>query len=95
MDINEHKVEMYGTVRCPYCLFARRFLDEKGVGYTEFLIDNESHLRDEMISRSNRTSVPQIFIDGVHVGGFDDMAELDLQGGLDLLLGATQKDADS
>ncbi len=85
-----NKVEMYCTARCPYCVFARQFLDKKGVGYTEFLIDNKSHLRDEMISRSSRTSVPQIFIDGVHVGGFDDMAELDSHGGLDSLLGLSQ-----
>lgn len=79
-------VEMYGTVHCPYCRLARQFLDKKGVKYTEFLIDRHRQLRDEMEQRSRRTSVPQIFIDGEHIGGFEDLAELDIDGELDELL---------
>lgn len=80
------KVEMYSTVHCPYCRLARQFLDKKGVEYIEFLIDKERHLRQEMEDRSKRTSVPQIFINGEHVGGFEDLAELDIDGELDALL---------
>ncbi|NOX43860.1 MAG: glutaredoxin 3 [Gammaproteobacteria bacterium] len=88
------KVEIYSTARCPYCQLARQFLDKKGIQYIEFFIDKESHLREEMIARSDRTSVPQIFIDGEHVGGFEDMAELDVDGELDSLLGLTQRASD-
>lgn len=83
---NSAKVEMYGTVHCPYCRLARQFLEKKGIQYIEFLIDKERHLREEMENRSRRTSVPQIFINGEHVGGFEDMAELDIDGELEILL---------
>jgi len=85
------KVEVYSTVRCPYCDLARQLLDKKGIAYTEYFIDKETHLREEMVTRSNRTSVPQIFVGNVHVGGFEDMAAMDLQGELDLLLGLTKR----
>jgi glutaredoxin 3 len=81
------KIEMYCTGTCPYCHFARQLLDKKGVEYTEYYIDQERHLREEMEGRSSGTSVPQIFIDGKHIGGFEDMAELDMDGELDSLLG--------
>jgi len=81
------KVEMYCTRTCTYCHLARQLLDKKGVEYTEFYIDKERHLREEMEGRSSGTSVPQIFIDGKHIGGFEDMAELDMDGELDPLLG--------
>jgi len=85
------KVEVYSTVRCPYCELARQLLDKKGIAYTEYFIDKEAHLREEMVTRSNRTSVPQIFVGNVHVGGFEDMAAMDLQGELDLLLGLAKR----
>ena len=84
--ISTVKVEMYSTAMCPFCAHARRLLERKGIKYTEYRIDKESDLREEMISRSNRTSVPQIFIDNRHVGGFDDLAELDVDDELDGLL---------
>jgi glutaredoxin 3 len=80
-------IEIYSTAGCPYCERAKRLLDKKGAPYTEFRIDKERGLRDEMISRSQRTTVPQVFIDGKHIGGFDDLAELDVDGELDELLG--------
>ena len=78
------KVEMYATMWCPYCARARALLEKKGVRFTECDIDEEPRRRDEMIRRSaGRTSVPQIFIDGEHIGGSDEMAALDRAGRLD------------
>jgi len=81
-------VVMYTTAWCPYCVRARRLLDAKGVRYIDIRVDAEPERRAEMEARADgRTSVPQIFIDDLHVGGFDDMAELDVEGRLDPLLG--------
>jgi glutaredoxin 3 len=77
------KVEMYTTMFCPYCARARALLQRKGVAFTE-----EPRRRDEMIKRAaGRATVPQIFIDGEHIGGCDDMVALDRQGKLDPKLG--------
>ena len=82
------KVEMYSTMWCGYCARARALLNKKGVSFED--IDIDTSRRDEMIARAGgRTSVPQIFIDGVHVGGSDDLAALEQQGKLDRLLGLT------
>ncbi len=81
-------VVMYSTIMCPYCQRARMLLREKGVDYTEILVDREPGRRPEMIQKAGgRTSVPQIFIDDYHVGGCDDMFELEYAGRLDALLG--------
>lgn len=79
-------VVIYSTGFCPYCVRARMLLDSKGVTYTDIRVDLEPALRAEMIQRSGRSSVPQIFIDAVHVGGCDDMYALEQQGRLDRLL---------
>ncbi|KAA6182690.1 glutaredoxin 3 [Thiohalocapsa marina] len=79
-------VQMYTTAICPYCVRARRLLEHKGVEYEDIRIDRDREQRKIMIQRSNRTTVPQIFIGEVHVGGYDDMAELDAAGKLDPLL---------
>ena len=81
------RVELYTKATCPYCGRARKLLDDKGVGYDEYEISQDSAKRSEMIQRSNgRTTVPQIFIGGRHVGGSDDLAELERQGQLDPML---------
>jgi glutaredoxin 3 len=80
-------VEIYTTQTCPYCVRARNLLNKKGVTFTEYRVDLQPELRTEMEQRSNGTSVPQIFIDGRHIGGCDDMFELDFDGELDKLLG--------
>lgn len=80
------KVEIYTTPTCPYCHAAKSLLNEKGVDYTEITV-LDPELRDAMTKRANgRRTVPQIFIGQTHVGGYDDMAALDRQGGLDPLL---------
>ena len=81
------KVEIYTKAWCPYCSRAMALLGSKGVEPQEFDITMGGPQRAEMIDRSSgRTTVPQIFIDGRHVGGFDDLAALDRQGKLDPLL---------
>ena len=83
------KVEIYTKAWCPYCSRAMALLGSKGVEPQEVDITMGGPQRAEMIDRSSgRTTVPQIFIDGRHVGGFDDLAALDRQGKLDPLLTA-------
>jgi len=83
------KVEIYTTMFCPYCARAKALLQKKGASYTEYDIEAETALRDEMIQRAGgRRTVPQIFIDGAHIGGSDELAALDRAGQLDAKLGA-------
>lgn len=79
-------VEIYTKVTCPYCHRAKALLDHKGVSYQEIPIDGDAVKREEMIKRSGRTTVPQIFIDAQHIGGCDDLYALDGRQGLDPLL---------
>lgn len=78
---------MYTKDVCPFCDRAKALLKAKGAEFTEINISNDDAVRAEMIDRSGRKSVPQIFIDDCHVGGFDDMAALEAAGDLDPLLG--------
>ena len=79
-------IEMYATDWCPYCAGARRLLEAKGVAWREIDVDLSPDARAQMRERARRTSVPQIFIDGRHIGGYDDLKALDDAGGLDPLL---------
>jgi glutaredoxin 3 len=80
-------VEIYTTPTCPYCLAAKRLLTKKGVKYSEIDVSRDAALRDAMTTRAGgRRSVPQIFIGGSHVGGSDDIHELDHEGRLDPML---------
>lgn len=77
------KVVMYSTAVCPYCINAERLLLRKGVTEIEKIrVDLDPEQRVIMEQRSNRRTVPQIFIDDRHIGGFDDLVELDQEGGL-------------
>ena len=81
------QVELYTTMWCPYCARAKALLGDKGVEYEEYEINSIPGKRDEMMERSNgRHTVPQIFIDGRHVGGSDDLVELERAGRLDPML---------
>jgi glutaredoxin 3 len=83
------RVEIYTKFMCPYCARAKKLLDAKGVEYEETEISMDPRGREEMIQRAKgRTTVPQIFIDGRHVGGSDDLAALEHEGRLDPLLEA-------
>jgi glutaredoxin 3 len=82
------RVEIYSTLFCPYCARAKALLGKKGVQFENIDVIEEPSRREEMIQRAGgRTSVPQIFIDGKHVGGSDDLYALDRAGKLDGLLG--------
>ena len=82
------EVELYTTPFCPYCTRARALLDRKGIVFTDIDITEEPGRRAEMIRRAGgRTSVPQIFIDGKHIGGSDELVALDRAGELDAKLG--------
>jgi glutaredoxin 3 len=80
-------VVMYSTRFCPYCVRARMLLDTKNVPYTDIRIDEHPERRSEMEQRSQRSSVPQIFIGDEHVGGCDDLFALEAAGELDSKLG--------
>ncbi len=82
-------VTMYSTGVCPYCQMAERLLKLKGVAeINKIRIDLDPALRDEMMEKTGRRTVPQIYIGDTHVGGFDDLSALDRAGGLDKLLAA-------
>lgn len=82
------RVEIYATQSCPYCHAARGLLQKKGVDYELIDVGREPERRAEMTQRAHgRRTVPQIFIDGTHVGGSDDIHALDRQGKLDAMLG--------
>ena len=83
------KVEIYTKTGCPYCARAKALLGEKGAAFQETEISADPDARQEMLGRANgRTTVPQIFIDGAHIGGSDDLAALESSGKLDALLAA-------
>jgi glutaredoxin 3 len=81
------KVVMYSTAVCPYCIRAEQLLHRKGVVEIEKIrVDLQPELRAAMMERTGRRTVPQIFIDGEHIGGYDDLASLNHAGKLDALL---------
>ncbi len=82
------KVLMYSTGVCPFCLMAERLLKSKGVEIEKVRVDLEPERRQEMMQRTGRRTVPQIYVGERHVGGYDDLAALDRAGGLDPLLGS-------
>ncbi|MGO1120008.1 glutaredoxin 3 [Rhodovibrionaceae bacterium A322] len=83
------KVEIYTTMMCPYCFRAKKLLDKKQVRFKEYDVSIDRKGREAMRSRAGGVnSVPQIFIDGQHIGGCDDLYALDAKGGLDPLLAA-------
>jgi glutaredoxin 3 len=84
------RVEIYSTMFCPYCARAKSLLERKGVKYENIDVLEDTSKRDEMLARAGgRTSVPQIFINGEHIGGYDEMAALDRAGQLDPKLAAS------
>ncbi|CAL1690136.1 Glutaredoxin 3 [Brevundimonas subvibrioides] len=82
-------VVLYTKPGCPYCHAAMALLDRKGVDYTEIVASNDPAKKAEMVEKAGgKATFPQIFIDGKHIGGSDDMSALDRRGGLDPLLAA-------
>ena len=80
-------VMIYSTLLCPYCDRAKHLLRRKGVDYQEVRVDLDEKQMRLMMQRSQRRTVPQIFIDDYHVGGYDDLATLEARGELDPRLG--------
>jgi glutaredoxin 3 len=77
---------MYTTAMCPYCVAAKNFLKSRGAAWTEVRVDVDASQRALMWEKTRRSSVPQIFINGHHVGGYDDLVALDRRGGLQPML---------
>lgn len=82
----EKAIVMYSRAACPFCVAARNLLQSKDAVWTEVSLDAEPDKRAEMISRTGRKTVPQIFIGDLHVGGFDDLNALEQAGDLDQIL---------
>ncbi|MEO7068094.1 MAG: glutaredoxin 3 [Rhodanobacter sp.] len=83
-----NKIEIYSTASCPYCVAAKNLLKSKGLEWTEVRVDSDMAQRETMLARSGgRRSVPQIFINDQHVGGFDELAAADRTGKLNEWLG--------
>jgi len=82
------KVSMYCTRACPYCQMAVRLFEKKGIDIDKIQIDEEPDKKQEMVDRTGQYTVPQIYIGDMHVGGYMDLAELDMDGELDPLLSA-------
>ena len=80
------KIEIYTTPFCGYCARAKGLLEDKGAAYHEMDVMSDAAKRTEMRERSKRTTVPQIFINGQHIGGSDELMALEQQGKLDALL---------
>lgn len=81
-----NKVVIYSSGHCPYCVMAKQLLDRKGVAYDEIRVDQHPEKREEMMQKSQRRTVPQIFINGKAVGGYTDLVDIDRSGQLDALL---------
>ncbi|MEO1878459.1 MAG: glutaredoxin 3 [Methylococcales bacterium] len=80
------KILIYTANLCPYCTMAKRLLDKKGLSYEEQNIDAKPGLRQKMMQKTQRRTVPQIYIGDFHVGGFDDLYALERKNELDALL---------
>jgi glutaredoxin 3 len=76
------RVELYTTPSCPFCVRAKRLLAERHIGYTEIDVSEDDDLRADVMQRTGRRTVPQIFIDGRSIGGFEELAALDAAGEL-------------
>ncbi len=84
-DATSPAITIYSSAICPYCVMAKNFLKSKGLDWTEIRIDLDLAERQRMMDLAKRTSVPQIFVGDVHVGGYDDMIALHRAGKFDAL----------
>ena len=80
------EIMIYTANLCPYCTMAKRLLDKKGASYAEINVDSKPGLRQEMMQKTRRRTVPQIYIGDLHVGGFDDLYAMDTRNELEPLL---------
>ncbi|MEP6938515.1 MAG: glutaredoxin 3 [Rudaea sp.] len=82
MPATNAKVEIYSSANCAFCVAAKNLLKQRGFDYQEFRVDGDSAKLGEMVTRARRRTVPQIFINDQHVGGFEELAEADRNGKL-------------
>jgi glutaredoxin 3 len=82
MSARQSRIVLYTAPACPYCLQAKRLLTERGIDFCEIDVAADAEQRRIMVRRSGRRTVPQVFIDGTPIGGFEELAALDRQGGL-------------
>jgi glutaredoxin 3 len=80
------RVEMYTTGTCPFCVRAKRLLEERGIPFDEINVGDDDELRADLILRTGRRTVPQIFIDGKSIGGYEELHALDVSAGLSVML---------
>ena len=83
---NMTDITLYSSNYCPFCIRAKQLLDRKGLAYNEIKVDGKPEVRAEMTRRAGRTSVPQIWINDIHVGGCDELIALERSGKLDTML---------
>ena len=83
------RVEIYTTPSCPFCVRAKRLLDARGIAFDEIDLANDHELRAQVMERTGRRTVPQIFIDGRSIGGYEELAALDATGELAALMRAS------
>ncbi|MGX5728974.1 glutaredoxin 3 [Pseudoxanthomonas beigongshangi] len=83
------RIVIYTIATCAFCMAAKNFLKARNLSWTELRVDTDPRAREAMIATTHRTSVPQILINDVHVGGFDDMMAMNRSGALQLLLAET------
>ena len=82
------QVVLYGTRFCPFCTAARRLLTAKGINYQDIPLDDDASLRAENMERSARNTVPQIWVGDVHIGGYTDLRQFEVDGRLQQLVGS-------
>ncbi len=82
-------IEVYSTPYCPYCVQAKMLLERKNLAFNEIDVSGNHELRLELVAKTRRTTVPQIFIDGQSIGGFEELRELDQSGELDRMVAAS------
>jgi glutaredoxin 3 len=84
--MKQPKILIYTSTICPYCTMAKRLLNQKGAHFEEVNLDKDPELRNEIMTQTKKRTVPQIFIDQQHIGGFDDLYRLEVNNKLDNLL---------
>lgn len=84
--MNQRAITVYSALWCPYCQRAKALLTEKRLAFTEIDVEADLKFREEMVQRSSRRTVPQIFIGDSHIGGYDELVAIDRSGELDRLL---------
>ena len=88
-------VVVYGTKFCPFCVAARRLLAAEGIDFKDILVDGDRAMRAQIAERSGRSTVPQIWAEDQHIGGFTDLQKLALSGNLNLLINNNEKQSNA